>query len=442
MSEKRKNATMELDINKMREGVRITRSWEPLEYTGWQDENISWHEECYIGDWSQMVEYHVSGPDALKFFSDFAVNNFMKFEIRQAKHIIFPNKKGHIIGEGILIRFGEDEFEFQSGGPVWSWVDYNCKKGDYNVASEKADKRFKFQVSGPKALYLLEKITGKSLRDIRFMHVGEAEIQGVKVDMLRQGMAGEIGFEIQGLKEAGRMIYQYIFEHGKEFNIRRIGGRTAMVNHMEACFPTVVHDYLPALTEEAEQDYWEAYKGKFDNFKRFFKIAGSFEAEDVTDWYRNPYELGWGGRINYEHGFYGKEALWAIKDSPKTRKIVTLVWEKEDVIDVLSSTIRDSEPYTYMELPRTQWYCNDASKVVEGDKVIGIATNRCFSYYFREMISHCSIDPEYAKIGKKVTVVWGNPGGRQKLIRATVAQSPYKTDHRKEDLTALPKSIK
>lgn len=432
---------MKVDVNRMRENLVQTRSWEPMEYSGWQDENISWKKDCDIGDWSQMVEYRVSGPDALKFFSDFAVNDFSKFEMLQAKHAIFCSKKGYVIGEGIVIRFGEDDFEFQSGGPVWSWLDFNCKSGSYDlICAEKRDDKFKFQVSGPKSLYLLEEVTNQNLRDIKFMHISKAKILDVEVDMLRQGMSGEIGFEIQGPKEHSKLIYDYIYEKGQPYSIRRIGGRTAMVKHMEASFPTVVHDYLPALTGEAEQDYWNEYRERFDNFSRFLKVSGSFEGNKVEDWFRNPCELGWSNRINLEHDFYGKEAIASIKSNPQ-RKLVTLIWNPEDVASIAKSMFLEEVPFDYFELPRTQWYSCRADKVLADGKVVGIATNRCFSYFFRETISHCSIDIDYSDVGKEVAVVWGNPGSRQKSVRAKVAPSPYKSDARYTDLNTLPTNL-
>ncbi|MDR1579367.1 MAG: hypothetical protein LBS35_03340 [Synergistaceae bacterium] len=434
---------MKYDVKKLRQGLEITRSWEKMEYTGWQDENLSWKEDCYIGDWSQMVEFRVKGPQALKFFSDYAVNSFEKFAIGRAKHVIFCNIDGKVIGEGILMRFGEDDFEFQSGGPVWSWLDFNLKKGCYDASYRKLDNKFKYQVSGPKSIYLMEKITGASLRGIKFMHFAPARIFGVDVDLLRQGMAGEIGFEIQGPKELGKEIYDEIYAAGREFNIRRIGARTAMVNHMEACFPTVVHDYLPALTGEGENDYWNAYNPNMlgaSPFDHFLKVRGSFDADDIAAWYRNPVELGWGARIDLNHEFYGRDALEKEAANPK-RKIVTLEWNLDDVADVCASLFGNGEPYDFMELPRTQWYCNYADKVTENGKVIGIATNRCFSYYFRKMISHCSIDIAYSAVGTEVTVTWGAPGSRQKEIRATVASSPYKKDNRCVDLKTLPEKM-
>ena len=55
-----------------------------------------------------------------------------------------------------------------------------------------------------------------------------------------------------------------------------------------------------------------------------------------------------------------------------------------------------------------------------------------------------SIDPEFAAEGTEVKVVWGNPGQRQKVIRARVARFPYMDINRNEkvDVSAIPSGIK
>ena len=44
-------------------------------------------------------------------------------------------------------------------------------------------------------------------------------------------------------------------------------------------------------------------------------------------------------------------------------------------------------------------------------------------------------------LGSNVEVLWGNLGKRQKIVRATVAQAPYKADKRKTKLNTLPKRL-
>ena len=100
---------MTIAIEEMRTllpGHRNVRFGEP-EYTDWMEESKSWKETCYIGDWSFLWQRWFRGPDALKLFSDVAVNSFEKFDIGQSKHAVHCNKDGKIIHEGILSRFGE-----------------------------------------------------------------------------------------------------------------------------------------------------------------------------------------------------------------------------------------------------------------------------------------------------------------------------------------------
>ena len=74
---------------------------------------------------------------------------------------------------------------------------------------------------------------------------------------------------------------------------------------------------------------------------------------------------------------------------------------------------------------------------MKGDKLVGLTTSRGYSYYYRQMLSLCTIDVEHSELGTEVTVIWGNPDEPQKEIRTTVARAPYKEDKRKIDVTNL-----
>jgi vanillate/3-O-methylgallate O-demethylase len=54
------------------------------------------------------------------------------------------------------------------------------------------------------------------------------------------------------------------------------------------------------------------------------------------------------------------------------------------------------------------------------------------------MISLCSIDIDYSAPDTEVTIIWGEPGTKQKEIRATVAPAPYQKDTRNVDVNTLP----
>lgn len=126
------------------------------------------------------------------------------------------------------------------------------------------------------------------------------------------------------------------------------------------------------------------------------------------------------------------------------RTTVTLEWDDRDVIDVYASLFRDGDHYKYMEMPYQKYRAIEADKVLKNGKEIGVSTGRGYSYYFKKMISLCTIDIEHSEPGTEVTIIWGEGGNPpnpkvephvQKEIKATVASAPYKDDRRRSDLS-------
>lgn len=411
----------------------FTVRWGLPEYTDWMDESMSWKDSCYIGDWSFLWERRFKGPDVLKLFSDFSVNSFAKFAIGQSKHVIHCDQNGKVIHEGILSRLDGDEYMlFGRGG---FWIDYQLRRGAYDVTSTEDD-WFNFQVSGPTAVHVLEKAANCSVRDIAFMHSGVVHINGREVRALRQGMAGEIGYELQGPRGYAQEIYDAILEAGQDFGLRRLGGRAAFINHLEACFPTIVTDYLPAILGNDMRTYLAEFEAAMPAYATTFNIAGSFESDDVAAWYRSPVELGWGNRVKFDHDFLGRDALEKELDQPR-RLIRTLVWNADDVVEIFASLFRQGKPYHFMEMPRDQRGFMWADRVQAGGALVGVSTSRGYSYYFREMLSLCVVDVEHSALGTELVLLWGEPGEPQKEVRVTVAPAPYKADNRRADVGRL-----
>jgi vanillate/3-O-methylgallate O-demethylase len=291
-------------------------------------------------------------------------------------------------------------------------------------------------VSGPTALPLIEKLAGESMRDVKFMRFKKITIAGHQVVALRQGMAGEIGFELQGPIALSQQIYDAVYEAGRAFGIRRMGARVASINHLEACYPTIVMDYMPAIYDEDMAGYMAEFEKAMPGFAKTARVGGSFEGTKPSDYYRSPMELGWAKNIKFDHDFIGRKALEQEVASPK-RTIRTLVWNAEDVIDVYASLFRQGQPYEFMDMPRDQRIRLVADKVMKDGREVGVATTRGYSYFFRVMISLCVIDIPDNDIGNEVTVIWGSPGYPQKEIRATVAKAPYKDDNRRVDRASV-----
>jgi len=101
------------------------------------------------------------------------------------------------------------------------------------------------------------------------------------------------------------------------------------------------------------------------------------------------------------------------------------------VLKVFASLFQKGDHYSFMEMPRDQRGFMYADKVVLNGREVGVSTSRGYSYFFREMLSLCTLDIAHAEVGTELTVIWGNPGEPQLPIRAVVQPAPYKTDNRR-----------
>ena len=407
-------------------------SWTPLllpyEFSDWASESRAHVESCYIGDWSAIGKIIVRGPDALRFMSHTGTNDLSKFRIGQIKHHIQLTDAGYIASEGIIYRMAEEEFFYSGGGA--DWTTWQLGLGSWNAEIvDVTVRRFIFEVQGPTSLQALEAATGERLRDISFNRGRPSAIAGIKVDILRTGISGELGYEVHGSADDASEVWSSVVKAGEPAGIRQLGIRAQLVQHIEAGIATVGIDYLPASigTPGAQRLFPSGVP------------SGSFIPRGgLTDFFRYPSELGWSNRAAFAtHDFVGRDALVA-QDAAGgcTRTLVTLEWNTQDVQDLAAACLSQhgSAPEP-MELPRRVGSSYD-SVFVDG-REIGVSTSRTFSSNLRRTISLCVIDREQAAVGTEVHVLWGTPGTTQREIRAVVVGTPAKPDRRKTDVTQI-----
>ena len=182
------------------------------EFTNWRREQRAWRETAVLFDQSHhMVNLFFKGPDALKLISDTAINSVANFPVGMAKQYVPTTPAGYVIGDGILFHLDPDEFVFVGRAPAANWLQYQGETGGYDVEIEKDDRSpmrpsgkqvtrtvWRFQVQGPNAWQVLEKVNGAPLEDVKFFRMSEMNIAGRTVRTLRHGMAGAPGLEIWG----------------------------------------------------------------------------------------------------------------------------------------------------------------------------------------------------------------------------------------------------
>ena len=415
----------------------------PYEFSNWRDEQRAWRETAVLFDQSHhMTNVSVIGPDALKMLSYLATNSFAKFPVDRAKQFAPCSYDGFVIGDGILFHLEENHLLFVGRAPAANWIQFHAETGGYDVKVEKDDRSpsnpkgkavirtcYRYQIQGPNASQILEKLNGSPLPEIKFFNMDFIKIGGRKVRALRHGMAGAPGLEVWGPYQEREEIREAIIDAGAEFGLLQVGARAYATNTLESGW---IPSPLPAVYTGYKMKAYREWLPA-TSYEGTGSLGGSFESNNIENYYLTPYALGYGPFVKFDHDFVGREALEKIAGQPQCKK-VTFAWDAEDVVRVWASLFRRERPYKYIDLPLSNYASASYDSVLSGGKVSGFSMFAGYSWNERTMLSLGVVDADI-EIGTEVSIVWGEPdGGTQKTtverhkqteIRAVVSPAPY-----------------
>ena len=415
----------------------------PAEFTNFRREVIAWRETAVLFDQSHhMVNLFVSGPDALRLISETGVNSTAKFPVDTAKQFVPVSPDGGVIGDGILFHLAEEEFVFVGRAPVANWLTFRATQG-YDVDVRRDDRSpsrpygkavtrevWRFQIQGPRAWEVIEKINGGPVEQTRFFTLGRMKVAGEEVRTLRHGMAGAPGLELWGPYESYDRVRDAILEAGQEFGIEPCGSRAYACNTLESGW---IPSPLPAVyTSEELRAYREWLPA--EGYEATNALAGSFVSDRIDDYYLNPWEMGYGSFVKFDHDFLGRDALAEIDPSAQRRK-VTLAWHHEDVAKLLASPVDPGPDLQFFDLPNANYGSSNYDSVVDSDgTLIGLSLFTGYSANERRVLSLATVDPS-VPMGAEVQVIWGEPDGgsrkttvqphEQFAVRAVVSPAPF-----------------
>ena len=410
------------------------------EFTNWRDEQVSWRETSALFDQSHhMTDLYIEGPDVIRLLSDLAVNTFANFEVNKAKQFVACNHDGLVIGDAILFFLDENRVSLVGRPSAHNWVQYHAETGGYDVQVDRDErtavnptgkrKLYRFQVQGPTANEVLTQANGGSLPDIKFFNMGEVTIGGRKVRALHHGMSGVPGLELFGPWDEREDVRAALVEAGRDHGLRQVGSRVYATNTLESGW---IPCPLPAVfTGDAMKAYREWLPA--DGYEGTGSLGGSYYADDISSYYLTPHDLGYWSFVNFDHDFVGREALEAMGDEPKRRK-VTLAWNGEDVANAIGTLFAPGDPVKYIDLPLSNYSTWPNDKLLKDGEQVGVSTFSGYSYNERSFLSLGAVDVD-VELGTEVVLVWGEEGGgstkpvverhRQAEIRAIVSPCPY-----------------
>jgi vanillate/3-O-methylgallate O-demethylase len=398
-----------------------------------------------------MVNLFMRGPGAIKLISDTIVNSVANFPVGMAKQYVPTTPAGHVIGDGILFRQEEEEYVYVGRAPAANWLLYHAETGGYDVEVEHDDrspsrpmgqqvtrKYWRFQIQGPNAWQVIEAVHGGPVEQLKFFRMATMNVGGREVRTLRHGMAGAPGLELWGPYETYLESREAILEAGREFGLEAVGSRAYGSNTLESGW---IPSPLPAIYTGEELRGYREWLGA-NSYEATNALAGSYVTDDIEDYYLNPYELGYGPFVKFDHDFHGSEALQALDPESQRRK-VTFAWNPEDLKDLVANAgDGDGSGYLHFDMPIANYGSSSFDQVADADgEVVGLSM---FSGYSANESLALSLGVVDANVptGTELTLTWGEPGGgsqkttvqphEQKEVRVIVSPVPYAETARME----------
>jgi glycine cleavage system aminomethyltransferase T len=413
----------------------------PAELSNWRDEQRAWREGVALMDQSyHMTDLYLEGPDVMRLVSHLAVNSFAGFGNDKAKQFVACGPSGHLIGDMIIFGLGDNLVNIVGRPTVANWVEYHARTGGYDVRVDRDErtlnnsqsrKNFRFELQGPDAWSLLEKLNGGRIEQPKFFQMGKINIATRELRSLRHGMGGAPGLEFWGPVEFGPEVKASIMEAGKDFGLREVGARAYSSAAVDSGWLPCP---MPAIYAGEEMRGYREWL-RADSFDGIASLGGSFVSETIEDYLLTPWDLDYGRLIRFDHDFIGREALERLVDAPHRRK-VSLVWEPDDVTTVFASLMNPGQNGKFMEMPTPHYASYPYDAVCDGNGTrVGISSYAAFLAPDNAWVSLAVVDEEFAQPGTKLTVLWGEPEGGSKRptverhvqmeIRATVSGWPF-----------------
>ena len=288
------------------------------------------HLKKYVQVWDVAAERQVeiSGKDSSKLVQLMTCRDLSKSKVGKCYYAPLIDNDGLLVNDPIINKLAEDKW----------WLSIADSDVIFFAKGLAAGNRFEVEINepnvnilavqGPLADNLMTKLFGEEIKKLKFFNFDYFELKGNKYFIARSGWSKQGGFEVYVDNDiAGQNLYDYLFEEGKEFNVK------------PGC---------PNLIERIEGNLL-SYGNDFDNRD-------------------NPFEANFDKFIHLDSNvdFLGKEKLKKIKEKGITRKLMGVKIEHNKIDMYCEKTL-------FADNKEVVGYVRSATFSPTFNKVIGIA---------------------------------------------------------------------
>lgn len=263
--------------------------WEmPVQYRSILEEHKAVRRAAGLFDVSHMGEIDVRGPDARRFLNRLVTNDVARMFPGRVLYSPMCYANGGVVDDLLVyMRDPENYFLCVNAGNVakdLAWIREQAT-GFQVTITDRSDEYALLAVQGPRAVEIVQSLTGAKLGALKYYHFAEGTVAGVQCLISRTGYTGEDGFELYHPAGDAVALAEAVLAAGAPFGLELAGLGARDSLRLEAGYPLYGHELTPEISP---------------------LTAG----------------LGWTVKLDKEGGFIGRDALAAEKQALGPQRVV------------------------------------------------------------------------------------------------------------------------
>src|SRR5882724_10777413 len=229
-------------------GARLVdfAGWEmPVQYRSILEEHKAVRRTAGLFDVSHMGEVDVKGPDAGKFLNHLVTNDVSKLFPGRVLYSPMCYPSGGVVDDLLVYMRGpEDYFLCINAGNIdkdLAWIREQAAKFSVTITERCADYGL-LAVQGPRAVAIVQSLTGAKLGLVKYYHFVEGTVAGFHCLISRTGYTGEDGVELYVAAGDAVAVAEGLLAAGgaRWLELSGLGARDSL--RLEAGYPLYGHE--------------------------------------------------------------------------------------------------------------------------------------------------------------------------------------------------------
>jgi aminomethyltransferase len=199
----------------------------PVEYAGITAEHMAVRERAGLFDVSHMGQVEIAGANALEAVQRISCNDASKLQVGQAQYSGLLTPDGTFVDDLLVYRLGPQHFMLVVNASHiekdFAYISEGIVPAGDAVAVNVSARYALIAVQGPRALEIVQPLTGIDLGSMKYYWFAHGEVAGVRATVSRTGYTGEDGFEIFVPPQSADKVWLSLLQAGEPHGLMPCG---------------------------------------------------------------------------------------------------------------------------------------------------------------------------------------------------------------------------